>query len=71
MSNKDTSIRVPIYQKFLLTVDEANEYFGIGESKLRTMISNDPDAEYLLHNGTKVLIKREMFEQFINDSYSI
>jgi hypothetical protein len=52
-------------------VEEASAYFNIGQSKLRAMISVQPDSPVFLRNNTKVLIKRKLFEQMLDESYSI
>ena len=44
--------------KVMLTVEEACGVFGIGEHTLRNLIRSNPRANYLLHVGTKTLIKR-------------
>ena len=63
---------VPISEKFLLTVSEAAKYFGIGENKLRTMISNYGDIpDWALYNGRHLLIKRTKFEKVLLESQSI
>ena len=31
--------KIPIWEKYMLTVDEAVQYFGIGEKKIRMLIS--------------------------------
>lgn len=51
--------------KFNLTIEEACGIFSIGEHTMRKLISRHPNAEYLLHIGTKTLIKRPLFEQYI------
>ena len=51
--------------KVMLTVEEACGVFGIGEHTLRNLIRSNPRATYLLHVGTKTLIKRPLFEQFV------
>jgi len=51
--------------KFNLTIEEACGIFSIGEHTMRKLISRRPNAEYLLHVGTKTLIKRPLFEQYI------
>ncbi len=51
--------------KVMLTVEEACGVFGIGEHTLRNLIRSNPTANYLLHVGTKTLIKRPLFEQFV------
>jgi hypothetical protein len=58
--------KVPIWKKYALTVFEAAEYFNIGEKKLREIIRSNPRADYLLWNGNKALLKRELFEKEIN-----
>ena len=32
---------VPIWEKYMLTVDEAVQYFGIGEKKIRSLIAEN------------------------------
>lgn len=67
--NREESLALD--QKYCLTVSEASQYFGIGEKKLRAIISNNLNADYLLCNGKKYLIKRKLFEQYIDLAYSI
>ncbi len=52
--------------KYALSVEEASAYFGIGVKKMRQIIEYQPDADFLLHNGAKNLIKRKKFEEFID-----
>ena len=51
--------------KVCLTVQEACGIFGIGEHTLRKLLDRNPRADYLLRIGTKVLIKRSLFENYI------
>ena len=51
--------------KAMLTVEETCGVFSIGEHTLRKLIKRNPQAPYLLHVGTKILIKRAIFEKFI------
>lgn len=67
----DKENRVPLWHKYMLTITEASEYFGIGEKKLRWMIQENNKADYVLNNGVKVLIKRVKFEQYLDGAYSI
>lgn len=62
----NNDLKVPIWQKYTLTIEEAAAYFRIGENKLRIIISQNPNAEYLLWNGNRVQIKRVLFEKFID-----
>ena len=63
--------RVPLWEKFLLTVSESAEYFNIGENKLRDLISCHRDAEWIFHIGERTMIKREQFEHFLAVTESI
>ena len=63
--------KVPIWEKYTLTVAEASDYFNIGESKLRRFLSEHEGESYILMNGTKVLIKRKKFEEVIDVLSSI
>lgn len=57
---------IPIWEKYTLTVEEAASYFRIGENKLRRIISENEDADYLLWNGNRPQIKRRKFEQYVD-----
>nr|WP_289768970.1 excisionase [uncultured Acetatifactor sp.] len=63
--------KVPVWEKYTLTVAEASDYFNIGESKLRKFLSEHQGESYILMNGTKVLIKRIQFEKIIDTLSSI
>ena len=62
---------IPIWEKFTLSIEEAAVYFRIGENKLRQIISEDRNADYLLWNGNRPQIKREKFETVINGMHNI
>ncbi|WP_279127545.1 excisionase [Acidaminococcus fermentans] len=68
---KEQSQKLPLNQRFTLTLKEASQYFHIGEKKLRKMAAEDPGAGFLLHNGRKVLIIREEFEKFLRQTSCI
>ena len=61
---------VPIWEKTNLTLEEAAAYSGIGTGKLRE-ITNERSCNFVLWVGTKRPIKRRLFDQFIERSYSI
>ena len=63
--------QVQIKDKFCLTIDEASEYFNIGDKKLRKIVSENMDSGLVIQNGVKVLIKRERFEKFLEDLTSL
>ncbi len=57
---------IPIWEKYALSVEEAAAYFRIGENKLRKLIDSNLEAQYLLFNGNRVMIKRKKFEEFLD-----
>ena len=73
ISDKDMIIarnEVPIADKALLTLEEAAKYFNIGMPKIRELTSDD-HCPYVLWNGSKRLIKRKPFEEYLYKQYSI
>ena len=62
---------IPFWKKYTLSVEEAAAYFHIGENKLRNLINENQNADYLLWNGCRVLIKRVKFEHFIDNLEAI
>lgn len=62
--------KIPIWNKTMLTLEEAASLTGIGINKLRDL-SNDETCNFVLWNGAKRLLKREKLEEFLNHSYSI
>lgn len=59
-------MEVPIWRKYTLTVEEAALYFRIGENRLRRIISENPDADFILWNGNRAQIKRKLFEAYVD-----
>ena len=55
---------VPIHLKMTLTTKEAAEYSNIGINKIDSMLRT-PNCPFVLFVGTKKLVKRKEFEQFI------
>ena len=60
---------VPIWEKTNLTLEEAAAYSGIGINKLREL-TNEEDCKFVLWVGNKRLIKRRLFDQFIEQSFT-
>ncbi len=58
--------KVPIWQRYTLTIEEAAAYFRIGEKKLRQIVAEDETAAFVLMNGNRIQIKRRLFEQYID-----
>lgn len=66
-TNTTTKPYVPVWEKYALTIYEAAEYFGIGEHRLRTLIRENRQADFVLWIGVKVEIKRKLFEKFLDE----
>lgn len=62
----DKELVIPFWEKYTLTVGETAKYFRIGENKLRKLIDENEDADFLLWNGTRPQFKRRLFEQYID-----
>lgn len=63
-------LQVPIHLKMTLTIKEAAAYSNIGINKIDSMLRT-PDCPFVLFVGTKKLVKRREFEQFINEKLVI
>ena len=63
--------KIRIAEKYTLTISEACEYFNIGDKKLRKLIDENKSAEYIMTNGRKYLIKKKLFEKFVDQISSI
>lgn len=57
---------VPIHEKYLLSIEEASQYFHIGENKLRKIAKEHKNANWLFYNGQRLLVKREAFEKVLD-----
>ena len=58
--------QIPFWLKYTMTVEEAAQYFRIGENKLRRIICENKNADFILWNGNRPQIKRVMFERYID-----
>lgn len=50
VTENETGIKagIPIWRKYTLSVQEASEYFHIGYKKLRTLIDEHPDTDFIV-----------------------
>ena len=58
-------------ERYTLSIKQAAEYFGIVQKKLRQIVEEHADADFVLRNGAKVQIKRKKFEDFIDQTSCI
>ena len=62
--------KVPIYQKVTLTIKEAAEYSNIGINRIESMLKK-PNCPIVLFVGTRRLVKRREFEEYIRENVVI
>ena len=60
------SIQIPVWKKYALTVKEASGYYGISESKLRDFLMLNIKQPFVLKGGVRLLVKRKLFEDFLD-----
>ena len=63
-------LTVPIHLKMTLTAREAAEYSNIGINKIDSMLRS-PNCPFVLFVGTKKLVKRREFEEYISQKLVI
>lgn len=68
MNQNQQAMNLPIDRKMLLSIREAAEYSNIGINKIDEMLNNCP---FVLYVGTKKLVKRKAFEEFIEGRVAI
>lgn len=61
---------LPIDHKMLLSIREAAEYSNIGINKIDEMLKQ-PNCPFVLYVGTKKLVKRKAFEEYIEGRVAI
>ena len=63
-------IHVPIHLKLTLTIKEAAEYSNIGINKIDSMLKQ-PNCPFVLYVGTRKLVTRREFEEYIRREITI
>ncbi|MBQ8795377.1 MAG: helix-turn-helix domain-containing protein [Clostridia bacterium] len=69
-NNKNEKYEVPLWAKPTLKIEEASAYSGIGVNKLYRL-TDSADCPFVLWVGSKRMIKRVRFDEYIERSYSI
>lgn len=62
---------IPFWEQYTLTIEEASKYFRIGENKLRRIVSENQDADFIFWNGNRIQIKRKLFEKYIDQCEAV
>ena len=71
MTNQNQQVTsLPIDRKMLLSIREAAEYSYIGINKIDELLKQ-PNCPFVLYVGTKKLVKRRAFEEFIEGRVAI
>lgn len=52
-------------EKICLSIDEAAEYASIGHHRLRAIIEENPELDFILRKGKQIIIKRPLFDRWI------
>lgn len=59
-------VEIPVWHKQNLTIEEASKYSQIGVDRLRA-ITDDENCNFVLRIGNrKRLIKRKLFDEWVN-----
>ena len=61
---------VPIWERSLLTINEAADYTGIGINKLRRL-ANKPNSNLVIWVGSRKMFKRKRLDEFLEHAVSI
>ena len=70
MNKSEKRELVPVWERPLLTLEEAAAYTGIGVCKLRNM-TNNPTCDYVVWVGGRRMIKRKKIDEFLDQAYSV
>ena len=61
---ENNNAKMPVTEKYLLSVKEAAQYFSIGIKKMRRL-AEDNLGVFAVYSGNRYLINREKFEEFL------
>ena len=62
---------IPFWERYMLTIREAAEYFHIGEKKMRQIVEEYEGADFIIMNGNRAMIKRKNFEKFLDTATAV
>ena len=64
---KQSIQQMPWWNKFTFSVQEASEYFGFSDKKIRKIVDEHENDNFILWNGSRPRIKRILFEKFVDE----
>ena len=64
---KQITLQIPWWEKYTLSVQEAAEYFGFSDKKIRKIIDEHKNEKFVLWNGTRTRIKKKLFEKYVDE----
>ena len=70
-NNDDTSLDIPLWKRYAFTIEEAAVFYHIGQAKLRSIVEYEPNADFIIYNGNRVLIKKVQFEKYLDSCTTI
>lgn len=62
-----STISIPVWKKYVLTISEAAEYFNIGRKRLYKIVKEDEDADFVIKVGSNYRISRKKFEEYLEN----
>lgn len=62
----ESKYQIPFWEQYTMSIEEAAQYFRIGENKIRKIVKENKDADFVLWNGNRPQIKRTLFERYID-----
>lgn len=68
MTKERKILDIPVWFRYTLTIEEAAQYYHIGETKIRSLVDENPDENFYVMNGNRVLIKRQKFEEYLDQA---
>lgn len=70
LDDQGLEMYVPYCDRFLLTIPESSQYFGIGENRLRAVLKSGRDSKgkpFTCRSGNhRGMVERERFQRYLD-----
>ena len=70
-NSKREEDRIPLWNRYLLSIPEAAKYFEIGETRIYQIVAEHPEADFILEIGSHIRFKRRLFEKYLDLSSTV